>query len=184
MKKSHFGLLLTPVAAGLLLTPLAAQAANTKICLEAESAASVQPVLKKVLPGPDKDYSGKGFIHIPWDKNETKGVGQATLKLNLTAPGAYYVWSRVFWENGCGNSIGLVVNGQERMLGEDGTYGKWHWRDSRTRVDLKAGANTIVLKNRETGVKVDQIFFCTDADYTPTKTRQVTHDGGTGKAVK
>jgi hypothetical protein len=179
MKKSHFGLL----AAGVALFPIAASAA-TKICVEAESATAVQPALKKVLPGANAAYSGAGYIHIPWDKNETKGQGQATLKVNAAAPGAYYVWARTFWENGCGNSISLSVNGQERILGEDGTYNKWHWVNSGTRVEVKKGLNTIVLKNRETGVKIDQVFFTDDPDYTPTKTRTVTHDGATGASKK
>ena len=116
MKKSHFGLL----AAGIALISTAAHAENLKVCVEAETATDIQEVLKKVTPGSSKDYSGKGFIHIPWDKNETKGKGQATLKANLAKAGTYYVFARTFWENGCGNSISLVINGQERMLGEDG----------------------------------------------------------------
>lgn len=180
MKKSHFGLL----AAGVALISTVAHAENLKICVEAETATDIQPVLKKVVPGVSKDYSGKGFIHIPWDKNFTKGQGQATLKVNLTKAGSYYVFARTFWENGCGNSIGLTVNDQERMLGEDGLYGKWHWVGSKTRVELKAGANTLILKNRETGVKIDQIFLCTDSEYEPTKLRPITHDGATGNPIK
>ena len=180
MKKSHLGLLV----AGMALISTVAHAENTKLCLEAETATDIQPVLKKVTPGTSKDYSGKGYIHIPWDKNETKGKGQATLKVNVAKPGMYYVFARTFWENGCGNSIGLSINEQERMLGEDGSYGKWHWVGSKTRVDLKAGLNTILIKNRETGIKVDQIFFCTDSEYEPTKLRPITHDGATGNAVK
>ena len=180
MKKSHFGLL----AASVALISTVAHAENLKICVEAETATDIQDVLKKVVPGPNPLYSGKGFIHIPWDKNETKGKGQATLRVNLTKAGSYYVFARTFWENGCGNSITLVVNDQERMLGEDGSYGKWHWVDCSARVDLKAGPNIIVLKNRETGVKIDQIFFCTDNTYSPVKTRPVTHDGATGNPIK
>ena len=41
------------------------------------------------------------------------------------------------------------------------------------RVKLNAGVNTLVLSNRETGVKVDQFFFCEDKDYTPTGIRKV-----------
>lgn len=161
----------------------AAQAA-TKICLEAESAGTVQAALKKVTPGSNTAYSGKGYIHIPWDKNETKGQGQATLKLNVAKAGNYYLHARTFWENGCGNSILLSVNGQERMLGEDGTYNAWHWVDNTVKVPLKAGMNTIVLKNRETGVKIDQIFLTDDSEYAPVGKRKVTHDGATGKSLK
>jgi hypothetical protein len=170
------------VLAGLAIS--SAAHAATKICFEAESANAVESVLKKVTPGTNKDYSGKGYIHIPWDKNETKGQGQASFKLNVTKPGNYYVFARTFWENGCGNSILLIINGQERMLGEDGTYNKWHWVSNPTKVPLKAGANTIILKNRETGVKIDQIFLTDDSQYEPVGIRQITNDGGTGNSIK
>lgn len=166
-----------------LVVSSAAHAA-TKICFEAESAATVEPVLKKVTPGASADYSGKGYIHIPWDKNETKGKGEAGFKLNVTKPGNYYVFSRTFWENGCGNSILLIINGQERMLGEDGTYNKWHWVSNPTKIPLKAGVNTIVLKNRETGVKIDQIFLTDDSQYEPVGKRAITHDGTSGNPIK
>ena len=170
------------ILAGLAVSSVA-QAA-TKICIEAESAATVESVLKKVMPGASKDYSGTGYIHIPWDKNETKGKGQASFKLNAPKAGNYYVFARTFWENGCGNSILLIINGQERMLGEDGTYNKWHWVNNPLKIPLKAGANTIILKNRETGVKIDQIFLTDDSQYEPTNMRKTTHDGTSGNLIK
>ncbi len=87
----------------------------------------------------------------------------------------YYIWARTFWANGCGNSVEVSVNGSDgKILGEDGTYDAWHWVGGRARVTLKAGQNTLVLKNRETGVMVDQFFFCQDGDYTPTAIRKIT----------
>ena len=49
-----------------------------------------------------------------------------------------------------------------KILGEDGTYDAWHWVGGKARVKLNAGVNTLVLSNRETGVKVDQFFLCED----------------------
>jgi hypothetical protein len=153
----------------------AAMAANAKVCFEAESAATVQSPIKKVLAGTSNKYSGKGYLDIPWDQNKTKGVGQAIVKVNVKKAGTYYLWARTFWANGCGNSIAVGVNGGSPItLGEDGTYDKWHWVGGNTRVNLKAGVNTFVIKNRETGVRVDQIFLCQDGDYTPVGKRPVT----------
>jgi hypothetical protein len=157
------------------MTTQMAMAANAKVCFEAENAGAIQSPLKKVLEGSSKEYSGKGYIDIPWDQNKTKGQGSATIKFNVKKAGVYYVWARTFWANGCGNSIAVSVNGSgDKILGEDGTYDKWHWVGGAARVQLKAGTNTIVLKNRETGVRVDQFFFCQDSGYTPTGTRKVT----------
>jgi hypothetical protein len=42
------------------------------------------------------------------------------------------------------------------------------------KVRLTAGVNKLVLKNRETGVSVDQFFLSQDSGYTPTGIRKVT----------
>ena len=164
-------LLLT--GAALLSVVPAAFAANAKVCFEAEKYATIETPLRKVS---EKGVSGGGAVEIPWDKNKTKGIGSATYKFNVKTPGVYYVWARGFWANGCGNSVEVSVNGSApKVLGEDGTYDAWHWVGGRAKVQLKAGVNTLVLHNRETGVKVDQFFMCQDKDYTPTGIRPITN---------
>lgn len=163
-------LLLAGVA--LLGAAPSAFAGNAKVCFEAEKAVSVESPLKKVSV---TGTSGGGAIEIPWDQNKTKGIGQATYRFKVAKAGVYYVWARTFWANGCGNSVEVDVNGSPgKILGEDGTYDAWHWVGGKARVQLKAGVNTLVLKNRETGVKVDQFFFCEDKDYSPVGTRKAT----------
>jgi hypothetical protein len=158
-----------------LLMATAAFAGNAKVCFEAEGASATVSPVKKVTPGANAKYSGRGYLDIPWDQNKTKGVGSATIRVNVKTPGTYYLWARTYWANGCGNSIGVSVNGSDSItLGEDGTYDKWHWVGGNARVELKAGVNTFVVKNRETGVRVDQIFLCQDGDYTPTGIRKIT----------
>ncbi|MBV9469202.1 MAG: hypothetical protein JO316_17425 [Abitibacteriaceae bacterium] len=166
------------------LMAVGASAAGTaKICWEGEKPVTMQAPLVKVPPVPKVDkndalrpgYSGKGYIEIPWDKNKSKGVGQASYRVNVKTPGVYYLWARTFWANGCGNSIAVAVNGGEpKILGEDGTYNKWHWVGGAVRVALKPGVNTVVLKNRETGICVDQFFLCQDPEYTPVGKRTPT----------
>ena len=157
--------------AALLAVAPAAFAANAKVCFEAEKYAAIESPLRKVgVAG----TSGGGVLEIPWDKNKSKGIGSATYKFNVKTAGVYYVWARTFWANGCGNSVEVSVNGSSpKILGEDGTYDAWHWVGGKARVKLNAGVNTLVLSNRETGVKVDQFFFCEDKDYTPTGIRKV-----------
>ena len=159
--------------AALISVVPAAFAANAKVCFEAEKYVSIVSPLKKVG---QSGTSGGGVIEIPWDQNKTKGQGSATYRFNVKTAGVYYVWARTYWANGCGNSVAVAVNGSgDNTLGEDGTYDAWHWVGGRARVRLKAGVNTMVLKNRETGVKVDQFFFCQDKDYTPTGIRPITN---------
>lgn len=152
-----------------------AWATNARVCFEAEKPATIQSPLKKVT-GQGAAVSGGGYLEIPWDQNKTKGIGQATYKFNVKTAGTYYVWARCFWANGCGNSISVSVNGSgDKTLGEDGTYDAWKWHLGKGRVALKAGQNTLTLKNRETGVRVDQFFLCQDGDYTPVGIRSVTN---------
>lgn len=161
-------------SAVLALTGSAALAANTKVCFEAEKPGKIESPLRKVT-GKGAVVSGGGYLEIPWDQNATKGIGNATYSINAPKAGAYIVWARCFWANGCGNSIQVAVNGGgPKVLGEDGTYDSWHWVGGKARVTLKAGKNTLVLHNRETGVQVDQIFLCTDPDYTPVGIRPIT----------
>lgn len=163
----------TFLVATMLLIPAAAHAANTKICFEAEKPSSLQSPLKIVSGKPGK-ISGGGYLEIPWDGNATKGKGQAGYRFTVKQAGTYTLWARTYWQNGCGNSISVSVNGSApATIGEDGTYNEWKWHEG-LRVKLKAGVNTLVLKNRETGVQVDQFFLCTDPDYIPTSTRKIT----------
>ena len=174
--KKMFDLESSLIAGAALLTfgSSAVFAASAKVCFEAESASSVQKPLRKVQGSANKPYSGSGYLEIPWDKNESKGVGQAVYTFNVKTPGVYTLWARTFWANGCGNSVAVSVNGGPvKILGEDGTYDKWHWVGGTAKVKLNAGANKMVLINRETGVSVDQFFLSQDAGYTPTGIRKV-----------
>ncbi|BCM92296.1 hypothetical protein IAD21_04175 [Abditibacteriota bacterium] len=153
-----------------------ALASNSKVCFEAEKPISIISPLKKVT-GKGAVASGGGYLEIPWDQNVTKGIGSATYTFNAPKAGLYYLWARTFWANGCGNSIKAAVNNTKensKILGEDGTYDAWHWVGGKARVTLKAGKNTLVLYNSETGVRVDQFFLCTDPDYTPVNIRPIT----------
>ncbi len=164
---------LTAIATGIAAS--GAWAAGAKVCFEAENPGSVQKPLRKVMGSGNKPYSGKGYLEIPWDQNVSKGKGQAVYTVNAKTAGVYTMWARVYWANGCGNSVAVSVNGGPvRVLGEDGTYDKWHWVKTTARVSLKAGANKFILKNRETGVSVDQFYLTVDPNYVPTGIRKIT----------
>ena len=164
------------IAAALLASTGASYAAGARICFEAEKPASMTKPFHPVKVTDTKDkVSGTGYLEIPWDRNKTKGEGQANYTVKVTTPGVYTVWARAYWANGCGNSIGVSVNGGPMaVLGEDGTYDSWHWVGGRFKVALKAGNNTLVFKNHETGPRVDQFFLCQDASYEPTGIRKIT----------
>ncbi|HEY0076962.1 MAG TPA: hypothetical protein VGB77_22950 [Abditibacteriaceae bacterium] len=162
-----------------VLAPMT-QAKTIKICFEAESAATVKPPLLKVVPGINPLYSGKGYIDIPMAA--PAGAGSATYKINVVVAGNYYLFARTLYAPTAGNSILVWANGQKRILGEDGTYGAWHWTSNKTPVRLKKGTNIIALVNRESGVRIDQFFLTNNSRYEPVGLRRITHDG-TGKPL-
>jgi hypothetical protein len=158
----------------LALSPVLAHADGAKVCFEAETPDKIESPLRKMM-NKDARASGKGFLEIPWDQNKTKGIGSATYTFNAPKAGVYTLWARCYWANGCGNSILAGVDGSDsKILGEDGQYDSWHWVGGRARVKLNAGKNTLVLHNRETGVRVDQFFLTQDSEYIPQGPRKVT----------
>jgi len=93
--------------------------------------------------------------------------GAAIYKFQVPKAGIWRLWGRRFWENGCGNSFTLVVNGRNVLFGEDETYDCWQWSPCRALFDLPASENTLEVLNREDGVKLDKIILTTDLDFIP-----------------
>jgi hypothetical protein len=159
-----------------LVTAFAFAAGDAKICFDAEEVVKVDFPLKVTMKK-DKDISGAGYVEIPWDpEKKNAGRGEATYKFTIEESGLYYLWARTWWANGCGNSIDVIIdNYPKAMLGEDGTYDRWHWVDAKgVKFNLSKGEHTLKLLNRESGIRVDQFFLTQDRDYVPVKIRPVT----------
>ena len=83
------------------------------------------------------------------------------------------LWCRVWWNGECSNSFTVKIDDQPPFLfGEDATYKTWHWVRypvSRTAkpIDLTAGDHSLVLLNREDGVRIDQILLSSDKRFVP-----------------
>ena len=162
-----------------------AQAAS--LCLEAESAGTLEaPVVKVEAATPPagitavKGASGETYLEIPEGKGNPPKVttGKAAYTLQIPADGTYVLWLRVYWEGECSNSFGVQLNdGAEFSFGQDGTYKSWHWVKSPPRIrqlNLKKGTCTLTLKNREDGVRVDQIVLTTQRRFVPVDIEDVT----------
>jgi hypothetical protein len=144
-------------------------APSDRVCFEAEDAKSITPHFKKRTT-PFKDsrniLSSGGCIEIPEKINgeEHKEVyeGVVTYEVNIPSAGEYAFWARVYWgpDKGCSNSFWVSLNGgAPQVFGEDGTYLVWHWIKLKDKVDLPQGKVPLVLKNREDGIMIDQIFL-------------------------
>ena len=118
------------------------------------------------------DSSGGQYLEIPEGVGKPPDVnGDATLEFSLEKAGTYVLWCRVWWLDGCGNSIGIAIDGgKDFTFGQDATYKKWHWVKSPPRLEqltLPAGKHTLKLMNREDGIAIDQILFTTNTRYVP-----------------
>ena len=91
--------------------------------------------------------------------------GSIEYRFEVEKAGAYILWVRKLWMDGCGNSVLCTVNEpmtkeNRKVLGDDGTYGKLQWISlGREPVHLKAGRNVLRIQNREDGIKLDQFAF-------------------------
>lgn len=129
---------------------------------------------KKYTRDPAGNVSGKKVLAIKKvPQGEKVPAGTASYRIKLPADGTYYLWGRVLWSTGCGNSIWITAPGVNKyVLGGDGTYDSMHWlrlNDSGKpkALKLKKGVNTITLTAKESGVMLDQFLLTTDIGTIP-----------------
>jgi len=138
-----------------------------KVVFEAENAHRFSKPIERVLSTYKDKWrranSGKGYLEIPDKANGDRHEnlpGEVVFRVNIPEEGTYRLWARVWWMDGCGNSFFVVAGGRPpAVLGEDGTYKTWHWVELKVPFAFKQGETTIVFKNREDGVKLDQVLL-------------------------
>ncbi|MFT5130120.1 MAG: hypothetical protein ACI8W8_003749 [Rhodothermales bacterium] len=113
---------------------------------------------------PANDASGNRALAVSAGKG--KGEGIASYRFEGLEPVEYTVWVRVLWQDGCGNSIGLVA-GDRRMIVTDERFGRWHWLSASRRLTPQDGKLEFALHNLEDGIKIDQIVVTPDAGFEP-----------------
>ena len=147
--------------------------AGARVCIEAESAVSIETPMALVTNG----IAGASGFYLeipegagnPPKRNEGKAAYPFELPEEVTAT----LWCRVWWEGECSNSFTVTVDNQPAFLfGEDATYKTWHWVKypvSRTVAPIKLakGPHTLTIQNREDGVRIDQILISADKRFVP-----------------
>jgi len=98
--------------------------------------------------------SGQAALAIPDGRG--KGIGRATIHLPVPEPGRYLLFARVFWADGCANSIAFRIGDQEVRLSDE-IYQRWHHIEGRTVFELPAGTVQLQVVNLEDGVMVDYV---------------------------
>ena len=116
--------------------------------------------------------SGGRYLQIPQGAGKPpENDGRARLQFEVRKAGTYQLWARVWWLDGCGNSIGFALNGSKSFtFGQDASYGKWHWVQAPRRLqqlELEPGIDVLEISAREDGVAVDQILLTLNRRYVP-----------------
>ena len=128
---------------------------------EAEN--TLRPLKPPLCVQPANDASGNSVLAIPLDAG--KGQGFAAYSFPGLPDGDYAVWQRVWWTDGCSDSIACVV-GEEMAVVSDGIHQRWHWLRP-VRTFHLTSQTELRLVNREDGIMVDQILLTTDSGYQP-----------------
>ncbi len=132
------------------------------ISVEAETASDLQPNFKIV---PANDSSGGLVIESPNDSG--KGVGRAEYVIEVPEGGAYRLMARVWWEDGCSNSVAVRIGGKPRIVLSDEIFKRWHVIESLKPIELRKGKCTVVLRPLEDGIRIDH-FGLVPVGRTPT----------------
>jgi len=128
---------------------------------EAEN--TLRPLEPPLCVQPANDASGNSVLAIPLGAG--KGQGCAAYSFPGLPDGDYAVWLRVWWIDGCSDSIACAV-GEEMAVVSDGIHQRWHWLRP-VRTFHLTSQTELRLVNREDGIMVDQILLTTDSGYQP-----------------
>lgn len=163
------------------------------LCWEAEDAAGLTGKAWLVKAYKSKtDPSGKvsndTVLRLPhYAQGEKPPADTVNYKVKVPEKGTYYLWARVFWKDGCGNSFYVSVGDEveDNILGGDGTYNVMHWvclndagkNDGRPLpLRLDKGVTTITVGAKESNTMIDQFVLTNDKKYTPANIVKPTRD--------
>ncbi len=138
---------------------------STFFLFEAAQAAKL-PAAWEIVEEPEA--AGGRALHAP-DRGHNPLVASdaADYAFKLARPGEFRLWLRAWWRDGCGNSAAAAPDAQTfALIGNDGTYGAWHWVPGPT-YQLAAGEHVLRVAPRENGASLDQILLVDDLDFYP-----------------
>lgn len=170
---ARFSVLLVAIVIGLVRSPQSTEKEAPKLrILEAGVETLSYTVLEAENPlapptggmriSMANDASQNQVLEIPADAG--KGDGLARYQVRGSS-GRQYLWLRVRWQDGCGNSVGVVA-GDQQMVVSDSQYGVWHWLRAPRTVEATENLQ-FAIQNLEDGVMVDQVLLTPHEDLIP-----------------
>jgi len=101
---------------------------------------------------PANDASGNRALVLPDDT--VKGEGKASYTVGIPEAGTYVLSARVWWKDGCGNSVRFEIGRESCVLADD-VFGEWHTLQGKRMFELSAGTTPVVIHGLEDGIRVD-----------------------------
>ncbi len=169
----------------LLLAQYSASAGD-RICLEAESSIGIVEPMRIVdaagynAASAVAGAAGGGYLEIPKGAGNPPKVnqGEAILPFEIVEPGEYTLWCRVYWISECNSSFTLSLDDSLPFtFGKDATFLTWHWVKAPPRLkqmNLAKGKHVLTIRNRQDGVKLDQVLLALDKKYVPVGIEEAT----------
>lgn len=163
--------------------------AGGRICLEAEACEAVTAPMRVVdeagtnSAGAVTGASGGKYLEIPKGAGNPPQVtaGEARFTFAIEEPGEYTLWGRVYWLSACNSSFTVQIDDSLPFtFGKDATFNAWHWIKQPPRLKqmtLTRGPHTLTFRNRQDGVKLDQVLLALDKRYVPVGIEDVTPAG-------
>lgn len=131
-----------------------------RLRIEGESYASASGAFHTIQ---DNDASGHAALEIPADSG--KASGEAVYTVDLPAGGIYTFQARVYWRDGCSNSLAFSLGDAELAVSSE-LFGAWHELPARQHLTLPPGPLHIRIRNLEDGVRLDYMTLQRLADST------------------
>ena len=164
----------------LMIPGLRSAWAGGRVCMEAESSPSITEPMRIVDTSTLQATGGKGtgaaggkYLEIPEGACKAPATvrGEARYTFEITEPGDYTLWCRVYWLSACNSSFTMAIDDALPFtFGKDATFDAWHWVKAPPRLKqmtLSAGRHVLSVKARQDGVKLDQILLVLDKRYVP-----------------
>jgi hypothetical protein len=161
--------------------------AGGRVCMEAESGDGITPPMRVVDTATLKETGGRGagasggkYLEVPEGALKAPATvqGEARYSFEITEPGDYSLWCRVYWLSACNSSFTMSLDDSLPFtFGKDATFDAWHWVKAPPRLKqmtLTAGRHVLTVKARQDGVKLDQILLVLDKRYVPVGMEETT----------
>lgn len=143
---------------------------NNNLWIEAESGDLQLPMAHSDDLGASNN---KYIVVVPATDEQGNGnneIGAAIYRIYVPVAGIYRLWLRVLAPSGVSNSCYISVAGsQEYRWDFDANATEWRWKSpANNSFTLVSGFNDMVIRNRESGTRIDKILLTRVNTFTPT----------------